>query len=288
MIELLTIVLFAGYIIYLRQFADQRSTAEKQADQLREGIGLYQNDQFAAALAYFNLVLKTQPKLGVAYLYRARIYRTLGDTQAALTDLETGKSYDDTLAELHLEIGQIHYERGDYKRAFQDFDKAVFHGATAEAYEWRGLTRQRTGQSDEAALDLTKANTLVTAAHTVLGASVPAQTGFLNRSLLTNAVFTLTNALLLLFIIKQSPVIHWPYLLAAFSAGAIGFAEPRKGWVLALLQASLIWVSYRYVVGPSKSSVDREVELFSLYGAMGLTFVGSLLGSILKRAQADS
>ena len=110
----------------------------------------------------------------------------------------------------------------------------------------------------------------------------------MNRSLLINAAFTLANALLLLFIIKHSPVIHWPYLLAAFSAGAIGFAEPRKGWALALLQVGLIWVGYTYVAGPSESSVDREVELFSLYGAIGLTFVGSLLGSILKRAQADS
>ena len=125
-------------------------------------------------------------------------------------------------------------------------------------------------------------------AHAVLGRSPAVKNSFLDRSLLTNAVFTLANALLLLFIIKQSPVIHWPYLLAAFSAGAIGFAEPRKGWVLALLQASLIWVGHRYVVGPSESSVDREVELFSLYGAMGLTFVGSLLGSVLKRAQAGS
>ena len=286
MIELLAITPFVGCIIYLRKYADQRSTAEKQVDQLREGIVLYQNDQFAAALAYFNLVLKTQPKLGMAYLYRARIYRILGDTKAALADLEIGKSYDHTIAEFHLETGQIHYERGDYKRAFQDFDKAVFHGATAEAYKWRGLTRQRIGQPDEAALDLAKANSVVTAAYAVPGTSLPTQAHFLDRSLLTNALFTLANALLLLFIIKQSPVIHWPYLLAAFSAGAIGFAEPRKGWVLALLQASLIWVGYSYVVGPSESSVNREVELFSLYGAMGLTFVGSLLGSILKRAQA--
>ncbi|RYF78405.1 MAG: tetratricopeptide repeat protein [Cytophagaceae bacterium] len=288
MLELLTVASFVGYIIYLRNYADQRSVAEKQADQLREGITLYQNDQFAAALAYFNQALESQPKLGVAYLYRARIYRTLGDTKAALQNLETGKSYDDTIADLHLETGQIHYESGDYATAFQDFDKAIFHGATAEAYHWRGLTRQQTGQPAEAAQDLAKAESIAVASQTSIDTVAPVQTGFVTRSLLINAGFTVANALLLLFIIKHSPVIHWPYLLAAFSAGAIGFAEPRKGWALAIGQALLIWIGYTYVVGPAASSVDREVESFSLYGAMGLTFVGSFLGSILKRAQAGA
>lgn len=287
MLELLTVASFTGYIIYLNYYADQRSTAEKQADQLREGIDLYENDQFAAALAYFNKAIDAQPKLGVAYLYRARIYRKLGDIKAALMNLDLAKSYDDTIADLHLETGQIHYDLGEYATAFQDFDKAIFHGGSAHAFHWRGLTRQQIGQAPEAAQDLAKADSLVAAAHVVLGTSQPAQTGFVNRSLLIHAGLTLVNALLLLYIIKHSPVIHWPYLLAAFSAGAIGFAEPRKGWVLAIFQVVLIWVGYTYVVGPAESSVDREVESFSLYGAMGLTFVGSFLGSILKRAQAS-
>lgn len=286
MLELLTVASFVGYIIYLRYYADQRSTADKQADQLRPGITLYEDEQFAAALAYFNQAIEAQPKLGVAYLYRARTYRQLGDTKAALTNLDLAKSYDDTIADLHLETGQIHYDLGDYSTAFQDFDKAIFHGASAEAYQWRGLTRQQTGQPAEAAQDLAKANSMALAAQAVPGASQPAETGFVDRSLLIHAGFILTNALLLLYIIKHSPVIHWPYLLAAFSAGAIGFAEPRKGWVLAIFQALMLWVGYNYVVGPAESSVDREVESFSLYGAIGLTFVGSFLGSILKRAQA--
>ncbi|MBO0949119.1 tetratricopeptide repeat protein [Fibrella forsythiae] len=288
MLELLTVAAFVGYIIYLRNYADQRSTAEKQADQLREGITLYQNDQFAAALAYFNQALESQPKLGVAYLYRARIYRTLGDMKAALKNLETGKSYDDTIADLHLETGQVHYQLGDYVTAFQDFDKAIFHGASAEAYYWRGLTRQQTGEPAEAAQDLARAESITSVAQLSMDAAVPVQTEFVSRSLVVNAGFTVINALLLLFVIKYSPVIHWPYLLAAFSAGAIGFAEPRKGWALAIGQALLIWTGYTFVVGPAASSVDREVESFSLYGAIGLTFVGSFLGSILKRAQAGA
>lgn len=285
MIELLTIASFAGYIIYLRYYADPRSTAEKQADQLREGIQLFQNEQFAGALAYFNGALKKQPKLGVAYLYRARIYRALGDLDAALNDLKTGKSFDNTLAELHLETGEIHYEKHWFDAAFQDFDKAVFHGNAPEAYHWRGLARKKMGQLAEGEQDLAKGEHLVVAAQQVLGTLPPASTRFVDRRLLINGLLVVVNAAVLLLIIKNSPVIHWPYLLASFSAGAIGFAEPRKGWVLAIGQAMLIWVGYRYVIGSSTSSVDREVELFSLYGSMGLTFVGSFLGGIVKRSQ---
>jgi hypothetical protein len=124
------------------------------------------------------------------------------------------------------------------------------------------------------------------AAHEVLGTSDGIPAPFLDQSLLKHAGFTLLNSCILLVIIKGSSVIHWPFLVAAASAATIGFAEPRKGWVLALLQAVLLWVGYTFLVGPSASGVDRKIELFSLYGSIGLTFVGSYLGSILKRAQA--
>lgn len=286
MIEFLTVASFVGYIIYLKYYADQRSEAEKQAEQLQDGIALYQTDQLAAALAYFNQALTEHPKFGVAHLYRARIYRALGDTDEALKDLAKAKSFDDTIADLHLDTGQIHYERGDYQTAFQDFDKAIFHGNTGEAYQWRGLTRQQIGQTAEASQDMARAEAALVAARDVLGLPNPKSQMFLDRSLLKHAGLTALNAALLLFIIKETPVIHWPYLVATASAAAIGFAEPRKGWVLALLQAFLLGFGYYVVVGPSPSSVDLEVELFSLYGAIGLTFVGSLMGSILKRAQA--
>jgi hypothetical protein len=122
--------------------------------------------------------------------------------------------------------------------------------------------------------------------HEALGTSTADSSPFLDQSLLKRAFFTTFNVGLLLVLIKESTVIHWPYLTATASAAAIGFAEPRKGWVLALLQAVLLWAGYRWVAGPAASGVDRQVELFSLYGAIGLTFVGSFIGSILKRAQA--
>jgi tetratricopeptide (TPR) repeat protein len=285
MLELTAITAFVGYIIYLRYYADQRSKAEIEAERLKEGIQLFQADQYADALSYFNKVLDAKPSSAVACLYRARIYRALGDPQAALTDLSRGKSYDDTLADLHLESGQIHYQAQAYSTAFQDFDKAIFHshGDKAEPYHWRGLTRHQLGQTDEANQDQAKAKQLHQRA-----ATAPVQaavtSGFVDRPLVLHAGLTILSSLILVYWVKTSSVIHWPYLWAAASAVGLGFLEPRKGWVLAILQAFLIVTLYYAVVGPSPQSTHREVETFSLFGSVGLTFAGSLIGSVVKKA----
>ena len=286
MLELTGLTIFIGYIIYLRYYADQRSKAEIEADRLRDGITLYQTDQYVKALAYFNDVLKNKPSSAVAYLYRARIYWALGDPEAALSDLAQGKSYDDTLTELHLESGQIRYQAQEYVTAFQDFDKAIFHshGEMAEPYHWRGLTRQHIQQKREAQQDLDKADQLAEQWRIRSLTQLPGKQVFVDRRLVLNAGLTAISGLILLYIIKKSPVIHLPYLWAAASAVGLGFLEPRKGWILALFQVLIILLGYYVLVGPDLLSTHREVELFSLYGSVGLTFVGSLIGSVLRKS----
>ncbi|MBC3788604.1 tetratricopeptide repeat protein [Spirosoma utsteinense] len=288
MLELLALTAFISYIVYLRSYADQRSKAEIEAERIKDGILLYQSEQYEKAMTYFNEVLQSKPSSAVAYLFRARIHRARGDLQAALTDLSTGKSYDDTVAELHLESGQIQYQARAYQAAFQDFDKAVFHshGDKAEPYHWRGLTRQHLQQMEEAANDLAKATQIDQRPPLPILPYPSGKAGFLDRQLLLHAGLTIFSALILLDIIKQSSVIHWPYLWAATSAVGLGFLEPRKGWALALLQVFLIGIGYYAVIGPSPLSTHREVELFSLYGSAGLTFAGSLIGSVLRKAYA--
>ncbi|GAB3776398.1 hypothetical protein GCM10028818_21940 [Spirosoma horti] len=287
MLELTLVSAFVGYLIYLRYYADQRTNAQKEAEQLREGITLYETGQLARSLAYFNNAIATRPTSAVAYLYRARIYRDLGDQQAAMADLNQGKSYDDSIAELHLESGQIHYQQQDYTTAFQDFDKAIFHthGDMAEPYHWRGLVRQQLHQMEQAEQDMAKATQLDQLAKNKPLAAPIAQNGFFDRRLFLNAGLTVLASSILLYLIKISPVIHWPYLWAASSSVGIGFLEPRKGWAVAILQALTILVGYYVIVGPDQLSTHREVETFSLYGSIGLTFAGSLIGSVLRKAQ---
>ncbi|MGA0560581.1 hypothetical protein ACO2Q8_28205 [Larkinella sp. VNQ87] len=106
----------------------------------------------------------------------------------------------------------------------------------------------------------------------------------MDRRLALNAVIILANSAMLLWVIKWTDVVHWPYLLAAISAVIIGFLEPRKGWLLAVLQAVSLWMGYTFFTATPDSGADRELELFCLYGSMILTFLGSFVGGILKRA----
>ena len=286
MLELLITTAVVSYIIYLRYYADLRSKADREFDQLQVGIKLYNTNQFDTAYHYFDQQVQENPQWSVAYLYRARCLLKLGDTQAALADLKTGESYDDTVPDIHVEIGRILYDLHDYEAAFTEFDKAVFHsqGRDAMAYYWRGLTRQKLQQPQEAQQDLDRAIALeqTTQPGTANGPAAP--TAFFDKRLLTNVAFVLINSIALLVVIKESPVVHGPYLMAAVSAAAIGFAEPKKGWFLAIIQSIALWVGYMYFTELPAKSGERELEAFNLYGSIGLTFVGSFIGSVLKGA----
>jgi tetratricopeptide (TPR) repeat protein len=286
MLELTALSAFIGYIIYLRYYADQRTAAQKEADRLGDGVRLYDSGQTAGALAYFNAALADQPKSSVAFLYRARIYYDLGDPTAALADLERGKQYDDTIADLHLETGRIHYEQGDYDQAFKDFDKAVFYNDTnqPEPYRWRGMAGQKLRRTDLSQSDLERADTLAKAATAPIADQL-APTSFFDRRFVLHMGMIVLTSVLLLLIIKRSHVIHWPYLAAAIVGVLIGFLETRKGWALAVEQALLLWLGYTFIAGPAVGGHRQDLENFSLYGAIGLTFIGSLLGSVIKRAQ---
>lgn len=286
--ELLIAIAIFSYIIYLRYYADLRTKADKELDQLQVGIKLFNTGQIDSAYTYFDQTIGEHPQWSIAYLYRARCHLKLGEPEAALADLKTGESYDDTVPDIHVEIGRILYDHADYTDAFAEFDKAVFYsqGSDAMPYYWRGLTRQKLNQPQEAQHDLDQAIALEEQAKNRPDGQPTAPTAFLDRRLLTNAAFVLLNSLLLLFVIKQSPVIHWPYILAASSAAAIGFAEPRKGWSLAMLQVATLWLSYTLFTDKPTKSGQIDLENFSLYGSMILTFLGSFIGGILKRAMA--
>ena len=287
--ELLITIAIVSYIIYLRYYADLRVQSDKELSQLQVGIKLYNANQIESAYQYFDQTIREHPQWSVAYLYRARCQVKLGNTEAAFADLKTGESYDNTVADIHTEIGRILYDRTDYEGAFPEFDKAIFHsqGRDAMAYYWRGLTRQKLNQPQEAQHDLDQAVILEEQNRTGQNISPTASTGFFDKRLLTNLAFVVLNSLVLLVIIKKSPVIHWPYILAASSAAVIGFAEPRKGWFLAITQSAILWLGYMLFTDIPNNNEQRGLEYFNLYGAIGLTFVGSFIGGILKRAMRE-
>ncbi|WP_345267408.1 hypothetical protein [Nibrella viscosa] len=109
-------------------------------------------------------------------------------------------------------------------------------------------------------------------------------TNFFDRRLLLNGYITLAGSILLVVIIKMTTSIHLPFLAAAAISAGLGFIEPRRGWFLAILQVAFIWLGYELFTAPPRTTADAEIETFSLYGAMLLTFAGSFIGGLLKRA----
>jgi tetratricopeptide (TPR) repeat protein len=207
---------------------------------------LFNRQEIPEALAYFNESIQTNPGLSVAYLYRARCFRALGNQQAALADLNTAKSYDDTQSDIHLEIGQIHFQEQDYPVAFLDFDKAVFHsrGKKPDPYHWRGITRQQLGQNREAQLDLQKETAIRQAMESVGSFTLSAKRPFFDWRLVLYCGLTVINSLALLVVIKICPVVHGPYFVAAVSSVTIGLVDSRKGWVMALVQVVTVCFGY--------------------------------------------
>lgn len=107
---------------------------------------------------------------------------------------------------------------------------------------------------------------------------------FFDRRLLINLGLTLVSSVIILFCIKVTKTIHLPYFVTPGLAAGIGFLEPRKGWFLAVVQAVVIFVSYQLIVPTTDGPADSDVEAFGLYGSIILTFVGSFIGGLLKRA----
>ncbi|UFH54251.1 hypothetical protein [Spirosoma sp. KNUC1025] len=123
--------------------------------------------------------------------------------------------------------------------------------------------------------------TIVSVTHSTFSATM--QASFFNRRLLVNTLLTLAGCALLLYCIKIAIAAHLPFLVATLLATVLGVLEPRKGWFLALVQAATIWLVYTFFLDHPTNNSDSEVEVFSLYGSMILTFVGSFIGGRLKR-----
>ena len=105
-----------------------------------------------------------------------------------------------------------------------------------------------------------------------------------DRRLLINLGLTLLNGTLILICVKIAPSIHLPYFVTPALAAGLGFLEPRRGWLLAIVQVATIWLGYTLFVPTPDDYRDSTVENFGLYGSMILTFTGSFIGGLLKRA----
>ncbi|MCF2518803.1 M48 family metallopeptidase [Dyadobacter sp. CY351] len=286
MLELLAVILFFSYIFYLRNYADLRTISEKEEAAFSNGIELFLNNQFDEAYQYFDSKVKTKPKSSIAYLYRGLSQKGKNNRPEAFYDIKTAVSLDDDVYKAHLELAKMYLEEQDVESALPAFSKAISKAqeTSPEPYHWRGKAHQEMNMLAEAQADFDSERRILAQISNEKNRSSTVKTPFFDKKLIVSSAMVLFTSALVVAVIKNAESIHFPYFVAVVSAICLGFVEPHKGWLLALLQCFLIVTGYFLLTDPPQNTAVRELENFCLYGSLVLTFVASFLGGFMKRA----
>ncbi|GHB73456.1 hypothetical protein [Persicitalea jodogahamensis] len=108
----------------------------------------------------------------------------------------------------------------------------------------------------------------------------PSEPAFFDRRLFLHVPLAILGGILVLLIAKEGYLIHVPYLAAVLSGVSLGWLEPRKGWLLSVLQAIVLLAGYFLLLDQFER---KDLAAFSVYGSVGLVLIGGLLGGVLKR-----
>ena len=286
MLELLAVITFFGYIYYLRNYADLRSKSEKEESEFSHGIESYTNGQFNEAYSYFDQKVKQRPGSCIAHLYRGLCQKSKGESAQAYADIQRAVSLDDEVFQAHLQLGILHLEAGNPEAALTAFNKSVMkaHGTSAEPHKWRAQVYLTLNRTEEATADLATEKLIMQKIENGSAALPKSQQPFLDKKLMVSMVMVVFTSVLVVAVVKKSEGVHFPYFVAVLCAIAIGFAEPRKGWFLALIQCVLVLAGYFLFTSQTNPIGGQELENFRLYGSVMLTFVASFLGGFMKRA----
>jgi tetratricopeptide (TPR) repeat protein len=285
--EFPVLLVFFAYIYYLRYIADRRTESEKEEARLCQNIELYKSGDITMAFEIFSSRIAANPQSSISYLYRGLCFKHLGDNGRALKDFRTGISYDNTNPDLLTELGKLQRESDKMEDALHSFSTAIriSRGQGPEPYHERGITLQMLNRRAEAEIDFNTENFIrQQRALEIKNATETDKSPLMDLKLLLNSLLVILTSVILILSVKTASSIHLPYLTAVMMSVALGFVEPRRGWILAILQCIIFFIGYMYVIERPVSQGRAELEYFSLYGAIALTFTSSFLGAFLKRA----
>lgn len=103
---------------------------------------------------------------------------------------------------------------------------------------------------------------------------------FFDRKFFLHTILDGLGGMLVLLVTRQGYGIHVPYLAAVLSGISLDWLQPRKGWLLALVQVAVLLAGYVLLMD---QFVRKDLAAFSVVGSVGLILVGGLLGGVLKR-----
>lgn len=112
---------------------------------------------YEEAIANFDRAIAIWPELVDAYLNKGIAERALGQTDAALPDLDKATDLDPNLTRAYDERGRIYAQKGDSRRAIEEFTKSIRIRGTTDGYYQRGLAYEAMGEHQKAVADFDNA-----------------------------------------------------------------------------------------------------------------------------------
>lgn len=97
-------------------------------------------------------------------------------------------------------------------------------------------------------------------------------------------LFIPISSVLIIYTVKTSDQIYLPTFIAGLAGLLIGFIEPKKGWIWALLLNTFMVITYLFSGISELKGSKLELEMFSLIGSIFFIFAVSLGGAFIKRA----
>ena len=137
----------SGVYLY-RASAPTRAEAAFQEGMLRMGAGDYEG-----AVERFTKAVDILPRMAAGYFERGVARTSMHQADTAIEDFERAISKDSNMASAHTALGTIYRERGDLKRAMDEFALSLQLSTSTEALYERGQVHESLGQHQQAIED---------------------------------------------------------------------------------------------------------------------------------------
>lgn len=129
------------------------------------GLGYRLKGEHGRALADFTEAIRLGPRYAAAYYARGSTYHTMGEHDKAIADYTETIRLDPKSeihsADAHTFRGVIYCEMGDLDKGITDYNEAIrLDPEYAEAYHYRGLAFEKSGEPAKAEADFAKAREL--------------------------------------------------------------------------------------------------------------------------------
>jgi tetratricopeptide (TPR) repeat protein len=147
------VVLACAWVVYdYSAGAPVRARVEFERGMHQMAPGSYQE-----AIAIFDRAIAIWPGFADAYLNKGIAERALGQADAALPDLDKAADLDPNLTRAYDERGRVYMEKGDSRRAIEEFTQSIRIRGTTDGYYQRGLAYEAMGEHQKAVADFDNA-----------------------------------------------------------------------------------------------------------------------------------